>query len=64
MKKKLNKKILADNASWTFDNDVWKNFDNHMIGDLNQRIIDNERIECLITSESITTFFSIFSFSV
>jgi tRNA (cmo5U34)-methyltransferase len=30
MKKKLNKKILADNASWTFDNDVWKNFDNHI----------------------------------
>ena len=41
-----------------------KNFDNHMIGDLNQRIIDNERIERLITSESITTFFSIFSFLV
>ena len=41
-----------------------KNFDNHMIGDLNQRVIDNERIERLITSESITTFFSIFSFIV
>lgn len=41
-----------------------KNFDNHMIGDLNQRVIDNERIEQLITSESITTFFSIFSFVV
>jgi ATP-binding cassette subfamily B protein len=41
-----------------------KNFDNHMIGDLNQRVIDNERIERLITSESITTFFSIISFVV
>ncbi|MDB0616412.1 peptidase domain-containing ABC transporter [Tenacibaculum dicentrarchi] len=41
-----------------------KNFDNHMIGDLNQRIIDNERIERLITSESVTTFFSIISFVV
>lgn len=41
-----------------------KNFDNQMIGDLNQRIVDNERIERLITSESITTFFSIISFVV
>lgn len=41
-----------------------KNFDNHMIGDLNQRVIDNERIERLLTSESITTFFSIISFIV
>lgn len=41
-----------------------KNFDNQMIGDLNQRVIDNERIERLITSESITTLFSIISFIV
>ncbi len=39
-----------------------RNFDNNMIGDLNQRVIDNERIERLITTESITIFFSIFSF--
>ena len=30
MKKKLGKTIKADNASWTFDNDVWKNFDQHI----------------------------------
>ena len=30
MKKKLGQNIKADNASWTFDNDVWKNFDKHI----------------------------------
>ena len=30
MKKKIGHTILADNASWTFDNDVWKNFDKHI----------------------------------
>lgn len=30
MKKKLNQSIKADNASWTFDKDVWKNFDQHI----------------------------------
>ena len=30
MNKQLNKKLLANNASWTFDNDVWKNFDLHI----------------------------------
>lgn len=41
-----------------------KHFDSQMIGDLNQRIIDNERIENLITSESVSTLFSIISFFV
>lgn len=41
-----------------------KHFDTQMIGDLNQRIIDNERIERLITTESVTIFFSIISFFV
>ena len=30
MKKKIGHTILADNASWTFDDDVWKNFDKHI----------------------------------
>lgn len=30
MKKKIGHTIIADNASWTFDNDVWKNFDKHI----------------------------------
>ncbi len=30
MKKKLGQNIKADNASWTFDNNVWKNFDEHI----------------------------------
>ncbi|MDC0402617.1 methyltransferase domain-containing protein [Candidatus Pelagibacter sp.] len=30
MKKSLGQNIKADNASWTFDNDVWKNFDKHI----------------------------------
>ena len=30
MKKKLSHNIKAKNASWTFDNDVWKNFDKHI----------------------------------
>lgn len=30
MKKKLDRNIKADNASWTFDNDVWKYFDKHI----------------------------------
>tara|TARA_B100001173_G_C15889263_1_gene504889 strand:+ start:57 stop:776 length:720 start_codon:yes stop_codon:yes gene_type:complete len=29
-KKKITKTINAKNASWTFDNDVWKNFDHHI----------------------------------
>ena len=30
MKKKSGHTIIADNASWTFDKDVWKNFDKHI----------------------------------
>ncbi|MDC1128478.1 methyltransferase domain-containing protein [Candidatus Pelagibacter sp.] len=29
-KKKLGQNLKAENASWTFDNDVWKNFDKHI----------------------------------
>lgn len=39
-------------------------FDSKMVGDLNQRIQDNERIENFITSQSILTFFSIVTFLV
>jgi ATP-binding cassette subfamily B protein len=39
-------------------------FESKMIGDLQQRIQDNERIENFITSQSILTAFSIITFSV
>lgn len=39
-------------------------FDSKMLGDIQQRIQDNERIEYFITSQSILTFFSIVTFSV
>lgn len=41
-----------------------KFFDTKMMGDFNQRIQDNERIENFLTSQSLTTFFSIVTFSV
>jgi len=41
-----------------------KYFETKMIGDFNQRIQDNERIENFLTSESLITFFSIITFSV
>ncbi|WP_347219694.1 peptidase domain-containing ABC transporter [Chryseobacterium sp.] len=41
-----------------------KYFDTKLIGDYNQRIIDNERIENFLTSQSLLTFFSVISFSV
>ncbi|SDG75467.1 ATP-binding cassette, subfamily B [Flavobacterium omnivorum] len=39
-------------------------FDTKMMGDFNQRIQDNERIEHFLTSQSLITFFSIITFSV
>jgi len=41
-----------------------KYFETKMIGDFNQRIQDNERIENFLTSESLITFFSILTFLV
>ncbi len=41
-----------------------KFFDTKLIGDFNQRIQDNERIEDFLTSQSLTTLFSIITFSV
>lgn len=41
-----------------------KFFDTKMMGDFNQRINDNERIENFLTSQSLLTFFSIITFSV
>ena len=40
-----------------------KFFDSKMMGDFNQRIQDNERIEQFLTSQSLLTFFSIITFS-
>lgn len=39
-------------------------FDTKTMGDFNQRIQDNNRIEEFLTSQSISTFFSIITFSV
>lgn len=39
-------------------------FDTKLMGDFNQRIQDNERIESFLTSQSLSTFFSIVTFSV
>ena len=39
-------------------------FDTKLMGDFNQRIQDNERIENFLTSQSLITFFSIITFSV
>ena len=41
-----------------------KFFDTKLMGDFQQRIQDNERIEEFLTSQSLTTFFSIITFSV
>ncbi|MFK8010007.1 MAG: peptidase domain-containing ABC transporter [Saprospiraceae bacterium] len=41
-----------------------KFFDTKMMGDFQQRIQDNDRIEEFLTSQSLTTFFSIITFSV
>lgn len=39
-------------------------FETKNVGDFNQRVIDNERIEKFLTSQSLVTFFSILTFSV
>lgn len=39
-------------------------FDTKMMGDFNQRIQDNERIESFLTSQSLIAFFSIITFSI
>jgi ATP-binding cassette subfamily B protein len=41
-----------------------KFFDSKMIGDFNQRISDNERIEEFLTSQSLLTLFSFITFSI
>lgn len=41
-----------------------KFFDSKLMGDFNQRIQDNERIEHFLTSQSLITLFSIITFSV
>lgn len=41
-----------------------KFFDTKLIGDFNQRIQDHERIENFLTSQSLTTLFSLINFSV
>jgi len=63
---------ISSNASINLISDFLKkllrlsvsHFDSQMIGDFNQRVQDNERIERLITSETVNTFFSILTFVI
>ncbi|MDY3526051.1 peptidase domain-containing ABC transporter [Riemerella anatipestifer] len=59
----LSIKIISDFLKKMLQLSV-KFFDTKTMGDFNQRIQDNERIESFLTSQSLTTFFSIITFSV
>lgn len=60
---KLSITIISDFLKKTLQLPI-KFFDSKMVGDFNQRINDNERIEDFLTSQSLTTVFSIITFSV
>lgn len=55
--------IISDYLNKIFQLPI-KFFDTKMMGDFSQRIQDNERIEEFLTSQSLSTFFSIVTFSV
>lgn len=60
---KLSINIISDFLKKTLQLPI-KFFDSKMVGDFNQRINDNERIEEFLTSQSLVTVFSIMTFSV
>ncbi|WP_047790264.1 peptidase domain-containing ABC transporter [Tenacibaculum mesophilum] len=60
---KISIKIISEFLLKTLDLPL-KFFDSKLIGDFQQRIQDNDRIEYFLTSQSITTFFSMITFSV
>ncbi|GHU70147.1 ABC transporter ATP-binding protein [Bacteroidia bacterium] len=60
---KLSIKIISDFLKKLLKLPVYF-FDTKMMGDFQQRIQDNERIEHFLTSQSLLTFFSVITFSV
>jgi len=60
---KLSIKIISDFLKKMLQLPI-KFFDTKTMGDFNQRIQDNERIENFLTSQSLLTFFSILTFTV
>jgi ATP-binding cassette subfamily B protein len=60
---KLSIKIISDFLKKMLQLPI-KFFDTKTMGDFNQRIRDNERIESFLSSQSLLTFFSILTFSV
>lgn len=60
---KINIEIISDFLRKLFNLPI-KFFDTKMRGDFNQRIQDHERIETFLTSQSLTTIFSVITFSV
>lgn len=60
---KLSISIISDFLKKTLQLPI-KFFDTKMMGDFNQRIQDNERIETFLTSQSLLTFFSMITFIV
>ncbi|MCL2312926.1 MAG: peptidase domain-containing ABC transporter [Firmicutes bacterium] len=60
---KISIKIISDFLKKILSLPI-KFFDSKMIGDFNQRITDNERIEQFLTSQSLLTLFSFITFSI
>lgn len=60
---KINIKIISDFLSKVFKLPI-KFFETKVVGDFNQRIQDQERIERFLSSQSLITLFSILTFSV
>ncbi|MCA6068397.1 peptidase domain-containing ABC transporter [Chryseobacterium sp. RG1] len=60
---KVNIQIISDFFKKLFKLPI-KFFDTKLLGDFNQRIQDQERIEDFLTSQSLLTLFSIITFSV
>lgn len=60
---KINIQILSDFLKKLLRLPI-KFFDSKLTGDFNQRIVDHDKIEVFLTSQSLPTIFSIFTFSV
>ncbi|HRP90912.1 MAG TPA: peptidase domain-containing ABC transporter [Edaphocola sp.] len=59
---KISIKIISDYFKKLFNLPI-RFFDTKLMGDINQRIADNERIEIFLTSQALTTAFSILTIS-
>lgn len=58
---KMNVKIISDFIQKTLKLPI-KYFENRLMGDFSQRVVDHTRIESFLTSQSIFTFFSFVTF--